>query len=144
MTEPVLDLGPFRKTVEALEGGLGVVSDSGWFDQQSAIVQDMLVAGVIQHFEFVYELSIKMIRRQIELESDSPDEVDATNCRDMLRVAGEKGLIADVEAWFSYRKTRNVSAHTYDRDKAREVFRDTLLFINDARSLLANLESRNG
>jgi hypothetical protein len=63
-------------------------------------VQDILMAGVIQNFEFVYKLSIKMIRRQIELESASPEEIDKTNFWDMVRVAGEKGLIADVEAWF--------------------------------------------
>ncbi len=30
------------------------------------------MAGVIQNFEFVFELSTKMLRRQIERESDTP------------------------------------------------------------------------
>ena len=118
--------------------------NSPWFNQQSSNVQNTLIAGVIQNFEFVYELSMKMIRRQLELDSDSPNEVDETNFRDVLRIAAEKGLIADVEAWFFYRKMRNVSAHTYDRAKAQKVYQDTLTFINDARSLLARLEARNG
>jgi nucleotidyltransferase substrate binding protein (TIGR01987 family) len=61
-----------------------------------------------------------------------------------LRIAAEKGLIADVEAWFFYRSMRNASAHTYDQQKARQIYRDTLKFVDDARSLLACLESRNG
>ena len=61
----------------------------------------------------------------------------------MLRVAAEKGLIADVEAWFRYRKMRNITAHTYDHDKALQVYQGTLLFITDARALLAQLEARN-
>ncbi len=61
-----------------------------------------------------------------------------------LRIAGEKSLIADVEAWFFYRRMRNLSAHTYDREKARQVYQDTLTFVSDARSLLAVLEARNG
>ena len=84
-----------------------------------------------------------MVKRQIELESASPTEVDETNFRDVLRVAAEKGLIADVEAWFKYRKMRNITAHTYDHEKAQKVYQDTLIFIDDARALLQKLESRN-
>lgn len=84
-----------------------------------------------------------MLKRQIELESASPTEVDESNFREVLRAAGEKGLIADVEAWFKYRKMRNITAHTYDHDKAQQVCADTLTFIADARALLRNLEARN-
>jgi nucleotidyltransferase substrate binding protein (TIGR01987 family) len=61
----------------------------------------------------------------------------------MLRIAAEKALIADVEAWFGYRRMRNLSAHTYDQQKARQVYQDTLTFVADARALLACLEARN-
>ena len=144
MTENSLNLAAIRNAVSSLEGGLALVANRVWFDQQPPVVQDMVMAGVIQHFEFVYELSIKMIRRQIELESDSPDEVDKTNFRDMLRIAGEKGIIEDVEVWFEYRKTRNITAHTYDREIAHQVYEDTQKFIGDVRALLARLEMNNG
>ena len=84
-----------------------------------------------------------MVRRCIDLDSDSPTEVDETSFRDMLRIAAEKGLIANVDAWFSYRKMRNISPHTYDRNKALQVYQDTINFVDDARSLLARLEARN-
>jgi nucleotidyltransferase substrate binding protein (TIGR01987 family) len=144
MNAPALDLSALRKAVASLEGALEAVSNSEWFDEQSPNVQNTLIAGVIQNFEFVYELSIKAIRRRIDMDSDSPDEVDATSFLDVLRVAAEKGLIADVEPWFYYRTMRNLSAHTYDHAKARQVYHDTLTFINDARSLLGRLEARNG
>ena len=140
MSDVRLDLSALRDAVGSLEDGLEVVSDSEWFNQQSEKVQNTLIAGVIQNFEFVYEISIKMVKRQIELESASPNE---TNFRDVLRVAAEKGLIADVEAWFKYRKMRNITAHTYDHEKAQKVYQDTLIFIDDARALLQKLESRN-
>ncbi len=143
MSDVRLDLSALRDAVGSLEDGLEVVSDSEWFNQQSEKVQNTLIAGVIQNFEFVYEISIKMVKRQIELESASPTEVDETNFRDVLRVAAEKGLIADVEAWFKYRKMRNITAHTYDHEKAQKVYQDTLIFIDDARALLQKLESRN-
>jgi nucleotidyltransferase substrate binding protein (TIGR01987 family) len=144
MTEPHLDLSALRKAVASLERAREIAGNLTWFDAQSQDMQALLMAGVIQNFEFVYELSVKMIRRQIELGSDSPDEVDKANFRDMLRIAGEIGLISDVEAWFYYRKMRDLSAHAYDQEKARQVYQDTFTFIKDARALLAVLESHNG
>ena len=142
--EAKLDLEPLRRALASLEDGLDVVSDAQWFNQQSDKVQNTLIAGVIQNFEFVYEIGFKMLRRQIEAEAASPTDVDESNFRDVLRVAAEKGLIADVEAWFRYRKMRNITTHTYDHEKAQQVYQGTLLFITDARALLAQLEARNG
>ncbi|WP_295856916.1 nucleotidyltransferase substrate binding protein [uncultured Xylophilus sp.] len=144
MADAPLDLSALRSAVASLEDGLEVVRDGDWFGRQSAKVQNTLIAGVIQNFEFVYEVGYKMLRRQIEREAASPADVDESNFRDVLRLAGEKGLVADVEAWFDYRKMRNVTAHTYDHEKARKVYQGTLRFIEDARALLAHLEARNG
>ncbi|MEI6987098.1 MAG: nucleotidyltransferase substrate binding protein [Rhodospirillaceae bacterium] len=144
MIEPALDMSALVKAVTSLEDSLDVVSNDAWFNQQSAKVRNTLLAGVIQNFEFVYEISIKMVKRQIELESSSPTEVDETSFRDVLRIAAEKGMIADVDAWFRYRKMRNITAHTYDHEKAQQVYKDTLVFISDARSLLDRLKARNG
>ena len=144
MAEPKLDLSALRSALSSLEDGLDVVRATAWFDQQSAKVQNTLIAGVIQNFEFVYEVGYKMLRRQIELDAASPADVDESNFRDVLRLAGEKGLIADVQAWFRYRQMRNTTAHTYNHEKAQQVYQGTLLFIDDARALLANLEARNG
>ena len=116
MTNNHLDLSALRGAVSSLQDGLEVVSDGTWFDQQSGKVQNTLIAGVIQNFEFVYEISFKMIKRQIEEESASPNEVDESNFREVLRVAAEKG---------------------------QQVYQDTLIFINDARALLKVLEARN-
>ena len=141
---PPLDLGALRHAVRSLEDSQDVVGDSKWFDQQSDKIQNTLTAGVMQNFEFVYEISIKMIRRQIELEAASPAEGNHSDFRDLIRVAAEKGIVADAEAWFTYRRMRNLTSHTYDRQKAQQAYRETLAFIADARSLLACLEARNG
>ena len=138
-----LDLTALRRALASLEDSLEVVSDSAWFNEQLLKVQNTLIAGVIQNFEFVYEVGFKMLRRQIELESASPDEVDQASFRDLLRLAAEKGLIRDVEAWFGYRHMRNITAHTYDQEKAQQVYQGTLQFISDARALLACLQARN-
>lgn len=140
---PKLNLESLHSALQSLENSLEVVSDAEWFSQQSEKVQNTLVAGVIQNFEIVYELGFKMLRRQIEAEAASPDEVDTFNFRDVLRVGAEKGLIADVEAWLRYRQMRNITAHTHDHHKARQVYQGALLFLSDARALLTALEARN-
>jgi len=140
---PKLNLESLHSALQSLENSLEVVSDAEWFSQQSEKVQNTLVAGVIQNFEIVYELGFKMLRRQIEAEAASPDEVDTFNFRDVLRVGAEKGLIADVEAWLRYQQMRNITAHTYDHHKARQVYQGALLFLSDARALLTALEARN-
>lgn len=139
-----LDLSALQGAIASLGDGLEVVSDPAWFSMQTDKVQNTLISGVVKNFEFVYEISVKMLKRMIELESSSPSEVDEGNFRDLLRTAGEKGLIADVEAWFRYRKMRNITAHTYDHQKAQQVYQHSLGFIVDARALLAALERRNG
>ena len=143
MADSKLDLTALRSALSSLEDGLDVVRDTAWFNQQSSKVQNTLIAGVIQNFEFVYEVGYKMLRRQIELEAASPADVDEGNFRDVLRLAGEKGLVADVEAWFRYRQMRNITAQTYDHEKAQKVYQGTLVFIDDAQALLASLEARN-
>ncbi len=140
----VLDLSALRDAIASLEGGLRVTADKTWFDAQSEAVRDTMIAGLVQNFEFVYELSMKMLRRQLEAGADSPAEVDWADFRDMLRVAGEKGLIEDVEAWFRHRSMRNITAHTYDHAKARTVYEGVPALLLHARVLLAALEARNG
>ena len=142
MTEK-LDLSPLRNAIVSLREGAALVDDTLWFTAQAAAVQNTLTAGVIQNFEFVYELSVKMLRRELEKDADSVSATDFAGFRDMLRSAAEKGLIADVEAWFSYRKMRNITAHTYDHGKARQVLAATPGFILGALALQQVLDARN-
>ncbi len=138
-----LDLSALAGAIVSLEDSIGVVSNGTWFREQSKSVKNTLLAGVIQNFEFVYDLSIKMIRRRIELDAATPTEADFSDFRDLLRTAAERGLVADVEAWFDYRKLRNITAHTYDREKAQQVYRGIPAFLSSAKMLLSALENRN-
>ncbi len=138
-----LDLSALQQTMQSLQDAIAVVGREDWFAAQDQKIQNTLIAGVIQNFEFVYEISTKMIKRQLELESASPTEIDEADFRDLLRIAAEKGLISNVEAWFTYRKMRNITVHTYDHDKAEQVYEQTLIFVKDASLLLKKLEERN-
>ena len=141
---PTLDLGALRAALASFEDSLDVVGDAAWFEAQSPRVRNTLMAGVIQNFEFVYEIGFKMIKRRLEFDAASPGDIDGLSFRDILRVAGETGLVDDVAAWFEYRAMRNITAHTYDHEKARRIYLGALKFRGDARQLLARLEARDG
>lgn len=104
-------------------------------------LQNALRAAAIKAFEFTYELSVKMIRRRLEAEADTPSEIDQMDFRSMFRVAAEKGLVDDPQAWFLFRDKRNITSHTYDPIKARDVLAVLPGFLVQAKDVLARLEA---
>jgi nucleotidyltransferase substrate binding protein (TIGR01987 family) len=99
--------------------------------------------AVIQRFEYTYELCWKMLKRQLELESPTPARMDTLSFRDLLREAAQVGILQDVERWMDYREMRNITSHTYDDLKARNVYDAAIEFYDDARALLKALEARS-
>lgn len=89
----------------------------------------------IKSFEYSYELSIQLIKRQLETMTAAADEIDRLNFKDLIRTASEKGLIADTALWFGYRDIRNLTVHTYDEDKAQQVYLNLPGFEKSASSL---------
>ena len=100
----------------------------------------MLRDGVIQRFEFTFELSWKMIKRF--LEEYGLEKPDGLNNRELFRAAREQGLIDDPEKWFRYLKSRNFTSHVYDDDTAAGVFEAARDFLHDARYLIDQLNQR--
>lgn len=144
MKPPALDLTALRAALTSLEEALSIVDDRTWLALQSEKVRNTLVAGVVQNFEFVYEVGVKMLRRRLTLDAANPGEVAALNFRDLVRLGGQAGLVEDVRAWFNYREMRNLTAHTYDPAKARAIREAASALAKDARSLLERLEAANG
>ena len=99
--------------------------------------------SVIQRFEYSYELSWKMLKRQIEMDSPTPASVDAMSFKELIREGAERGLINNPEAWFEYRRQRNLTSHVYNETKAINVYQTALVFIQDAKLLLQKLQQRN-
>ena len=96
---------------------------------------DLICDGVIQRFEYTYELSWKMLKRVLEKMSANPAEIDGFSFKELLREGAEKGLIADIEPWLTYRHQRNITAHTYDEAKAQSVYHTAIQFLTDAKDL---------
>lgn len=124
MRQQGLDFSVVYQAIASLDGALSLVEDTAWFQRQPQVAQDTLLAGTIQNLEFVYDLSVKTLRRQLERVSDTPGEIDRAGFRDILRIGGKRGLVDDVGAWFRYRDLRNASAHTYEKVKVWKIYRN--------------------
>jgi nucleotidyltransferase substrate binding protein (TIGR01987 family) len=134
----MLDLTSFQKASDALETALKVYSASALPENEP--VKVVLRDGVIQRFEFTFELSWKMIKRFLDVYGlERPDSM--TN-KELFRAGFEQGLIGDPEQWFHYLRMRNQTSHAYDDVKAREVFEAAREFLPEAQQLLFRLKEK--
>ena len=92
--------------------------------------------GVIQRFEFVFELVWKTMKDYAE----DMGRLDTASPKDAFRVAADLGLIQDPLIWFDFLKSRNEAAHLYDEVKAEGVFQQIPDFIISVENLIVKLE----
>jgi nucleotidyltransferase substrate binding protein (TIGR01987 family) len=91
--------------------------------------------GVIQRFEFVFELVWKTLKDY----SEDKGRLDAVSPKDAFRVAADLGLIEDPIVWFEFLRHRNEATHLYDEAKAEEVYVVIPDFINNVEKLIDRL-----
>lgn len=138
-----LDLTSLEKALVSFDQAISFATDEAMLAHQPSGLRETLVAAAIKNFEFVHELCVKMIRRQLEAEALDPSEIDQDNYRTILRIAAKRGLIADPEAWFDYRAKRNITSHIYNKEQAKVIFDVSRAFYQDALLLLERLRARN-
>ncbi|MFH1318173.1 MAG: HI0074 family nucleotidyltransferase substrate-binding subunit, partial [Candidatus Omnitrophota bacterium] len=104
--------------------------------------EEVIRAGVIQNFEFTYELCWKFMKRWLQI-NISGVAVDGVSRKELFRIAAESQLINNVETWFEYNGLRNETAHTYDVKTAEDVYAAAIHFAAAARIFLKVLENKN-
>jgi nucleotidyltransferase substrate binding protein (TIGR01987 family) len=128
----MLDLSPFKSALSQLEEGLRLAEQPG----AAEIVRD----GVIQRFEYTYELSWKMLRRYLQLTEDDPQRIDQLSFGDLIRLGFERGLLrSSYDVWSGFRQARGTTSDTYDQRKACEVYGVIPAFYGEARILFDRL-----
>lgn len=137
-----LELENLEMAVTALQKVLAKSDDAEFMNSVDEIARNAIRSGVIQHFEFTYELCWKYMKRWIEM-NVSATEVDGVSRRELFRQAAEQRLIADVEQWMRYHDARNRMSHTYDPATAELVYEASHGFAHDAALLLQALKTRN-
>lgn len=100
--------------------------------------------GLVQRFEFTYELSHKTLKRYLELTSPSPAEFDQMVFADLVRSGNEQGLLSgDWTVWKNFREMRGSTSHAYDESIAMKVVAGIPEFLQEAKFLLEQLRLRS-
>jgi len=130
-----LDLVPFARAITRL--------DEGWQRYQQDTRDLQIRDGLIQRFEFTYEICIKMLYRFFEQTPSSKEVIRTMGFNNFIRHAWSMGLLAEELAqWKTFREKRNITSHTYNEDKAIEVCAIIPAFLAEAKYLCAALEKR--
>lgn len=130
-----LELSSFENAIARLEEGLARYH----LDIADTQIRD----GLIQRFEFTYELSHKMLKRYLEQSSATPEDYDSMPFQDLIRSGNEQGLLlGNWSHWKVYREMRAKTSHTYDEQKALEVVAAIPAMLAEAQFLLLQLKQR--
>ena len=83
--------------------------------------------GLIQSFEYTYELAWNTIKDFFEAQGES----DILGSRDAFRLAFKRGLIENGEVWMEMIKSRVLTSHTYNEDVAEAIARSIVTLYYD-------------
>lgn len=136
-----INLTPLTLAIAALERAIAVVRRADG-DATPADVREVLQAGLIQSFEFTYELAWKTMRRTLGDELGAMT-VDGLSRRELFRLAQQQLLLTDVERWMDYHQARNLTSHVYDQVLAASIAATAMAFFGDADDLLDRLRARS-
>ena len=81
-------------------------------------LSDLEKQGVIQGFEFTFELAWNVMKDYLE-EQGLMGIIDSKNA---IRHAFNKGIIENGEIWMQMLKDRNLASHLYEEDTAEGIF----------------------
>ena len=136
-----LDLSALKKALTSFEQSLEVFGRYQTGASEDALWKT-LRAGVIQHFEFTYELCWKFMKRWLQ-GNLGRSEVEGVSRRELFRMAAASRLIDDVDLWMSFHAARNQTSHSYDESVAHDVAAMAKVFFPHAQAFLARLQAKN-
>lgn len=96
--------------------------------------------GVIQRFEFTYELCWKTLKYFLEKEGIQ----EAKSPKSTFREAFSYGLIEDGELWITMLNDRNLTSHVYDEEVAIKIYNKIIKFyFSELRNIYVILSNKD-
>ncbi|MCD6287499.1 MAG: nucleotidyltransferase substrate binding protein [Candidatus Hydrogenedentes bacterium] len=83
-------------------------------------LNDLEKQGLIQSFEYTYELAWNLIKDYFEVQGDT----NIHGSRDAFRLAFKRGLLEDGKTWMEMVESRTLTVHTYNEDIANKIADD--------------------
>ena len=94
-------------------------------------------AGIIQSFEYCYELSWKIMKKVLNSEG-----LEVSTPKQVIREAGDAKIIDDVKLWIEFVNKRNLTVHTYNELVLKEIMEIMPKFKDELSKLIKELENR--
>lgn len=104
-------------------------------DMDYEIMSDLEKEGLIQRFEYTYELAWLTMKNFYEAQG----ETGIQGSKDAIKLAFNRGLLEDGDTWFDMVDSRIDTTHTYDEETAQKVFEE---ITEKYLTLLVQLETR--
>ena len=134
-----IKLESLRKAITSLEKSIRVFNRKKVnLDNLDEI--EVIRAGVIQVFEYTYELSWKFMKRW--LEANVTPDMSGLPRKEFYRICAENKLILDVNKWFEFHSAKNQTLHIYNHEVSEKVFEKAIEFLPYSQELIKNLEER--
>ncbi|MGB9840913.1 nucleotidyltransferase substrate binding protein [Thermovenabulum sp.] len=107
MKERIIErFNDFKNALQRLEEGVN-------FEPSNEIIID----GVIQRFEFTFEIAWKLLKDILEYEG-----IEVKSPRSAIREGYKVGIISDGDAWIDMMIDRNKTSHVYDEREANAIY----------------------
>jgi nucleotidyltransferase substrate binding protein (TIGR01987 family) len=126
MTPSEISLIPLKNALQQLNKAIA--------QPENEFIRD----SVIQRFEFTFELSWRTLQRFLETDRPLPD----TSTRTILREAFAQNFIPDVEVWFAFQKSRNLTSHIYSEEMSIDIYNQVKKFPPVCEALILKLEEQ--
>ena len=104
--------------------------------------QEAVQDSLIKRFEYTLEVAWKICKKHLEEEGFA--EAATGSPKSIIRLAAQRNLITDPEAWFGYLHFRHDTSHDYSSDKAEAVLDITGNFYNDVVKLYRGMTGETG
>ncbi len=105
----------FQRSMKQLDSAMALL--------QERDLSELEIQGVIQAFEYNYELAWNVIKDFYHYQGDT---IDIQGSRDAFRTAFNRGLVAEGQVWMDMIKSRALTVHTYDDEVAEKILEDII------------------
>ena len=130
-----IDISPLERAIARLEEAVATYQQ----DTTRTLIRD----GLVQRFEFTYEIAHKLLRRYLAANAGPPELISGMNFADIIRAANQNRLLlGDWPRWKTFRDMRSRTSHSYNEVVALDVVAGIPAFLDEARYLRDRLRER--
>src|ERR1700710_1030457 len=109
-----IDISPLERAIARLEEAVATYQQ----DTTRTLIRD----GLVQRFEFTYEIAHKLLRRYLAANAGPPELISGMNFADIIRAANQNRLLlGDWPRWKTFRDMRSRTSHSYNEAVALDV-----------------------